>query len=131
MHGLFLALPAILLSPKRCLCVNYARFAHIMRRPLWTGRQPLNAVGRGLFPFTPVFVFLLYVHPRQADDGYSKSVGRVRAKRELTHRHRLCKKNERVANRLRGWTFILFPCTSCVWFILFPFTTCFCLVVYN
>ena len=52
-RGLFLALPAILLSPKRCLYVNYTRFARIMRRPLWTGRQPLNAVGRYSFPMRP------------------------------------------------------------------------------
>ena len=69
-------------------------------QPLGTGRQPLNAVGRDSFPIHPCFCFSLIRSSAQADDGYSKSVGRVRAKRELTHRHRLCKKNARVANRL-------------------------------
>ena len=92
MRRLFLALPAILLSPKRAMRQLCSLCSH-NAQPLETCRQPLNAVGRVLFPFTPVFVFLLYVHPRQADDGNSKSVGRVRAKRELKHRHRLCKKN--------------------------------------
>ena len=59
-----------------------------------------NAVGRGLLPFTPGFDFLSYTFIQaQADDVNSKSVGRVRSKRELTQRHRLGKKNERVANR--------------------------------
>ena len=40
----------ILLSPKRCLCVNYARFARIMRRPLGTGRQPLARLDVYSFP---------------------------------------------------------------------------------
>ena len=87
----------ILLSPKRAMRQSVLRTD---TQPLGTGRQPLDAVGRGLFPFTNFFVFLLHVHPRLADDGYSKSVGRIRAKHGLTHRHRLCKKNERVANRL-------------------------------
>ncbi len=82
------------------LCVNYARFARIMRSRLGRVAICWRRWTFILFPFIPVFVFLLYVHPRQADDGNSKSVGRIRAKHGLTHRHRLCKKNERAANRL-------------------------------
>ena len=55
----------ILLFPKRCLCVNYARFTRIMRGRLWTGRHLLAQMDAILFPFTNFFVFLLYVHPRK------------------------------------------------------------------
>ena len=104
----------ILLSPKRAMRQLCSLCSH-NAQPLGTGRQPLDAVGRGLFPFTNFFVFLLHVHPRLADDGYSKSVGRIRAKHGLTHRHRLCKKNERVANRLTRLDVILFPFTLLGW----------------
>ena len=57
----------ILLSPKRCLYVNYARFARIMRRPLWTGRHLLKQMDVVFFHSHLVFVFFLYVHPPEAE----------------------------------------------------------------
>ena len=45
MHGLFLALPAILLSPKRAMRQLCSLCSH-NAQPLGTCRQPLNAVGR-------------------------------------------------------------------------------------
>ena len=64
---------------------------------LGTGRHLLAQMDVCSFPIHQFFCFSLIRSSAQADDGYSKSVGRIRAKHGLTHRHRLCKKNERVA----------------------------------
>ena len=42
MRGLFLALPAILLSPKRAMRQLCSQSAHIMTQPLGTGRHLLK-----------------------------------------------------------------------------------------
>ena len=50
MHGLFLSLPAILLSPKRAMRQLCSLCSH-NAQPLGTCRQPLNAVGRLILLF--------------------------------------------------------------------------------
>ena len=54
MRGLFLALPAILLSPKRAMRQSVLR----------TDTQPLGT-GRHLLAQMDVYSFPLYVHPRK------------------------------------------------------------------
>ena len=125
-RGLFLALPAILLSPKRCLCVNYARFARIMRRPLGTGRQPLNAVGRLILlsPKRCSCVKLCSLRSHNCASRLGRAANRLTrldaillspkrcscVKLCSLRSHNCASRLGRVANRLTRLDVILFPC---------------------
>ena len=90
--------------------VNYARFARIMRRPLWTGRQPrdsfpLPRLAWSFAPSAPCFCFSLIRVIRVKRMTAIQSLlarsrfGRVRLTRLF---HSFCLKNERAANRFNA-----------------------------
>ena len=103
MRRLFLAFSLILLSPKRAMRQSVLRTD---AQPLGTGRQPLDAVGRGLFPCTACFWLYLrfFFLP---SDALASIVLRTDTQPLGTGRQPL----DAVG---RG----LFPCTACFWLYL-------------